>query len=174
MPFSEVPRIELNRDGTVTFYVKIGGFEVGTPVEISCYASQTNGATATFRDVQPMPPESAPGKGAIVGVKCVPVIGPAFTEKDPIMVVASAADVWITKLDQDMGDTEPSPDMREARALYGQVNLRAAWNSDETTYHSMYASTAAPGQPGTMWQKAPELPAASEPPASPPANSPTE
>ena len=109
MPYSEVPRIELNQDGTVTFYVNIGGFRVGTPVEISCYACQTNGATATFRDVQPMEQERIPGQGVVVAVKCVPVIGPAFTEQDPIMVVASAADVWITKLDQDTGGTQLSP-----------------------------------------------------------------
>ena len=48
MPFSEVPRIELSQDGTVTFYVNVGGFQVGTPVEISGYATQDNGAVATF------------------------------------------------------------------------------------------------------------------------------
>ena len=173
MPYSEVPRIELNRDGTVTFYINIGGFRENTRVEITCYACQTNGATATFRDVQPMPPENPPGEGAIVAVKCVPVIGTAFTEQDPIMVVASAADVWITKLNQDTGDTEPSPAMTEARATFGQANPRAAWNSDEATYHSMFGPAAAPGQPRPMWQGgAQEPPAAAEPPTSPPAGSP--
>ena len=55
MPFSEVPRIELSQDGTVTFYVNVGGFRVGTPVEMSGYATQDNGAIATFQDVQLMP-----------------------------------------------------------------------------------------------------------------------
>jgi hypothetical protein len=173
MPYSEVPRIELNRDGTVTFYVNIGGFRKDTPVEISCYASQTNGATATFREVQPMPSESPPGQGAVVAVKCVPVIGPAFTEQAPIMVVASAADVWITKLDQDTGGTQLSPAVAQARALHGQANPRAAWNSDGT-YHSMYAPAAAPGQAGAMYQGAQVPPAAAGPPASAPADSPPE
>jgi hypothetical protein len=141
MPFSEVPRIELNQDGTVTFFVNIGGFRTETPVEISAYASQTNGATATLRWVEPMPPESAPGQGAIVVVKSVPVIGGTFTEQDPIMVVASAADVWITKLDQDTGN-QLTPAIVAAKAASQQINPKAAWNSDGTTYHSMFASAS--------------------------------
>jgi hypothetical protein len=151
MPYSEVPRIELNQDGTVTIFVNIGGFRVGTPVEISGYASQANGATATFRDIQPMPPESAPGEGAIVVVKNAPVIG-TFMAADPITVVASAADAWVTTLNQDAGD-RLSPLILEAKALSAQINPRASWNSDGTTYHSMYAPTAQSGQPGGMWPK---------------------
>jgi hypothetical protein len=153
MPYSEVPRIELNQDGTVTFFVNIGGFRLGTPVEISGYASQTNGATATFRWVEPMPPEYAPGQGAIVVVKSVPVIQGTFTAADPIMVVAKAADVWSTTLNQDTGN-QLAPAIVAAKAAYQQLNPRASWNSDGTTYHSMYASTAPSGQPGGMWQKA--------------------
>jgi hypothetical protein len=143
MAYSEVSRIELNQDGTVTFFVNIGGFRLGTPVEISGYASQTNGATATFRDVQLMPPESAPGEGAIVVVKGGPVIGLAFTAQDPIMVVVQAADVWITKLDQDTGDQVLSPAIMTAKQQSAQIKPVAAWNSDGTTYHSMFASPAA-------------------------------
>jgi hypothetical protein len=161
MPFSEVPRIELNQDGTVTFFVNIGGFRVGTPVEISGYASQTNGATATFRDIQPMPPEYEPGEGAIVVVKSVPVIAGTFTEQDTIMVVASAADVWSTTLNQDAGD-KLSPAILEAKALSAQVNPRASWNSDGKTYHSMYASTAMV----PAWQPAPSEPSSSAAPDS--------
>ena len=122
MAYSEVPRIELNQDGTVTFFVNIGGFRVGTPVEISGYASQTNGSTATFRDVVPMP-EGDPVAGVIVVVKGVPVIG-AFTAEDPIMVVAQAADVWITTLDQDTGNMELSPEIKAAKALSEQINAK--------------------------------------------------
>jgi hypothetical protein len=156
MAYSEVPRIELNQNGTVTFFVNIGGFRVNTPVEISGFATQTNGATATFRNVQPMPPESAPGAGAIVVVTSVPVIGPAFTAQDPIMVVAQAADVWVTKLDQDTGQVL-SQAIIEAKAQNAQMNPKAAWNSDGTTYHSMFASTA---PPGPEWQQAPAPPPA--------------
>jgi hypothetical protein len=144
MPFSEVPRIELNHDGTVTFFVNIGGFRAGTPVEISGYASQTNGATATFRDVRPMPP-SDPVQGAIVVVKGVPVIGSAFTPEAPITVIAQAADVWITKLDLDRGGQVLSPAIMDAKAQSAQTGTSTAWNSDGTTYHSIFASPAASG-----------------------------
>lgn len=159
MPYSAVPRIELNQDGTVTFFVNIGGFRVGTPVEISGYASQTNGATATFRYVQPMP-ESDPVEGAIVVVKGVPVIGGTFTAQDPITVIAQAADVWITTLNQDTGD-RLSPAIVAAKALSAQINPRAAWDSDETTYHSMYASTAPSGASSQAYPQPPEPTAAS-------------
>jgi hypothetical protein len=139
MSFSEVPRIELNQDGTVTFYVNVGGFKVGTPVEISGYATQSNGAVATFRDVQPMRPGD-PVKGVIMVVRCVPVIGSKFTEKDPITVIARAADVWISKLHT--GEKELSEEIREARAQAGQANIRTAWNSDEKTYHSVYSAAS--------------------------------
>jgi hypothetical protein len=159
MPFSEVPRIELNQDGTATFFVNIGGFRVGTPVEISGYASQANGATATFRWVQPMP-EGDPEQGVIVVVKSVPVIG-TFMAADPITVIASAADVWITTLSQGTGN-QLSPAVVAAMTLSGQVNPRASWNSDETTYHSMYASTAMV----SAWQPATSVPSSSPAPDS--------
>lgn len=175
MAYSEVPRIELNQDGTVTFFVNIGGFRVGTPVEISGSATQTNGATATFRYILPMP-EGDPVAGVIVVVKSVPVVGPAFMAQDPIMVVAQAADAWVTKLDQDTGN-KLSPALMQAKALSAQINPSAAWNSDGTTYHSMFASTAMSGVSGLSWpqpapaQPAPAQPAASGQQASPPAES---
>jgi hypothetical protein len=179
MGFSEVPRIEVNRDGTVAFFVNIGGFRQGTPVEISGYANQTNGATATFHDVKLMPPESAPGEGAIVVVKGVPVIGSAFTAQDPIMVVARAADVWITRLNEAAGDQELSQAIMDAKALYAQTDESGAWNSDGTTYHSMYASMAPSGASsapsGASAQAYPQgaaQPAASGRPASRAARSP--
>jgi hypothetical protein len=144
--FVYVPRIELNQDGTVTFFVNIGGFRVGMPVEISGYATQTNGATATFRSVQPMPPESASREGAIVVVKGVPVIGPGFMAQDPIMVVATqAADAWITKLDLETSGQVLSQAIMMAKQQYASISAMAAWNSDGTTNHSMLASTASSG-----------------------------
>ena len=148
MGYSEVPRIELNRDGTVTFFVNVGGFRVGTPVEISGYATQTNGAVATFYDVQPMPPGD-PEEGVVMMVRDVPVIGPTFTAEDPIMVVARAADVWITKLHLDTGDKALSEEIKTAKAQAGEVNIRAAWNSDEKTYHSAFSTGVPPGPPLT-------------------------
>ena len=170
MSYSAVPRIELNKDGTVTFFVNIGGFRVGTPVEISGYASQTNGATATFRYVQPMP-ESDPVEGAIVVAKGVPVIGGTFTVQDPIMVVAQAADVWITTLNQSTGQ-KLSQAIMDAKALYAQTDPSAAWDEDETKYHSVFASpapsgasSAASGASSQAWPQAPGKPAASGQPS---------
>jgi hypothetical protein len=148
MGFSEVPRIDIGQDGTVTFYVNVGGFEVGTPVEISGYATQTNGVIATFRDVQKMTegnPKDGPDEGVIMVVK-VPVIGSAFAADQPITVVATAADVWITVLDFGQNAGEQSNALREAIELAGQVNV-TTWTSDETKYHSVYkrASLLRPG-----------------------------
>jgi hypothetical protein len=148
MGFSEVPRIDIGQDGTVTFYVNVGGFEVGTPVEISGYATQTNGVIATFRDVQKMTegnPKDGPEEGVIMVVK-VPVIGSAFAANEPITVVATAADVWITVLDFGENAGEQSNALREAIELARQVNV-TTWTSDETKYHSVYkrASLLRPG-----------------------------
>jgi hypothetical protein len=127
MSFSEVPRIQLNQDGTVTLSVNVGGFKLGTPVEISGYALQTNGAVAAFRDVQIMP-QSDPVEGVTLLVKDVPVIGGKFATDDPIMVVAQVADIWITKLEfAETGDAG------------------AAWNSDEGSYHSVFGGYPPPG-----------------------------
>jgi hypothetical protein len=135
MSYSEVPRIALNEDGTVTIYVNVGGFKPNTPVEISGYATQTNGAVATFFAVQPMPVPKRPDYGVIMVVSGVPVIGSTFAPADPIMVVARATDAWISKLPQDSG-AELSPEMQEAIA--DEVNIQAAWSSDEKSYHSVY------------------------------------
>ena len=143
MGYSEVPRIELSQDGTVTLFVNVGGFRVGTPVEISGYATQANGAVATFRDVQPMP-SGDPVEGVIMVVRGVPVIGSTFTTEDPVMVVARAADVWVTKLHLDTGEKPLSEAILTAKALTGQVNIRTAWNSDEKTYHSVFSSASEP------------------------------
>jgi hypothetical protein len=161
MPFSEVPRIELNGDGTVTLYVKVGGFDAGTPVEISGHATQTNGAMATFRDVQIMPDNSE--QGAILVVRDVPVIGPnGFTAGDPVVAVAQAADIWLTKLDPDTDKKVLSQEIMAAKQLSAQINIQAAWNSDEMTYHSAFSSASWPAKSpsattllrhGTWWDR---------------------
>jgi hypothetical protein len=141
MAFSQVPRIELSQDGTVTFFVNVGGFRVGTPVEISGHATQANGAVATFRDVQLMP-KGDPEEGVILVVRGVPVIGSTFTADEPITVIARAADVWIDKLRLDTGHQALSEAIRTAKALSGQVNIQTAWNSDDKTYHSVYSAAS--------------------------------
>jgi len=146
MSHSEVPRIELNRDGTVTLFVNVGGFEAGTPVEISGYATQTNGGVATFRDVQLMQDDYTQ-EGVIMVVRGVPVIGSPFKADEPVMVVAQAADAWITKLPMDTGEKPLSEAMEAAKARTGQVNIRTAWNSDEKTYHSLFSPASSYEKP---------------------------
>jgi len=132
MPHSEVPNIHLGDGGkTVTLDVKVFGFDAKTPVEISGYATQDNGAIATFYTVQTMP-DPVPEDGAVFQVPDVAVIPEdGFVPEDPIMVIARAADVWITKLIKD----DATPDV-------------VAWKSDEQTYHSAWKS-APPGG----WQR---------------------
>jgi hypothetical protein len=161
MGFSEVPRIELSRDGTVTLFVSVGGFRVGTPVEISGYATQANGAIATFQSVQLMP-SGDPVEGVILLVSGVPVVGSTFTADEPITVVARAADAWITTLALDTAEKALPPEIEAAKARSGQVNIRAAWRSDEKNYHSVYSAAPSPEEPrratsllrhGTWWDR---------------------
>ena len=84
MGYGQVPRIELNQDGTVTFFVIVGGFRVGTPVEISGYATQTNGAIATFQSVQLMP-KSDPVEGVTLFVLGALLLGVATSLRLKIM-----------------------------------------------------------------------------------------
>ncbi len=155
MSLSEVPRIELSDDGsTATLYVKVGGFDAGTPVEISGYATQDNGVIATFYKIVNIPDNGGPT--VTFEVAGVPVVTPGgsdgFVAEDPIMVVVRAADVWITKLIKN----DFIPD-----------GVKAAWESDEQTYHSVFGA----GSHGEEWAGQQAPPAQAPPPgqASPPA-----
>jgi len=176
MSNSEVPRIELSPDGsTLTLYVKVDGFAPGTPVEISGYATQDNGAIVTFYDIQQIPNGSgqtsagwggpaapaaaAPatsaasgqqtptsGQGVIFPVRAVSVGSPAFNPERPIVVIARAADVWITKLDRVSITSATSEEITAAKANLAAMDKQkgiqsapdpeAAWNSDEKVYRS--------------------------------------
>ena len=148
MGFSEVPRIELNQDGTVTIYVNVGGFRPDTPVEVSGYATQTSGAVATFHYIQSMPPANDPSYdpnyGMIVVVPPVPVIGPPFDPADPVTVIARAADVWITELELEAAGAQLDQPLQAAIARTEHVNPKAAWDSVEGSYHSVYGSNYGP------------------------------
>src|SRR5215471_1123343 len=98
MSYSEVPRIQLNRDGTITLEVEVYGFETGRPVEIFGQASQTNGAVAPFYKVKAMP-DHKDEESAFITLDRIPAItSKEFDEGLPITVVARAADAWITIL----------------------------------------------------------------------------
>lgn len=184
MSNSEVPRIELGPDGsTLTLYVRVDGFAPGTPVEISGYATQDNGAIVTFYDIQQTPNGSgqtsaswggpaAPSAGApatpaasgpatpadsgqqtptsaqgvIFTVRAVSVPPLAFNPAHPIVVIARAADVWITKLDKVNITSPTSEEITAAKTSLAEIEKqkgiqpapdpKAAWNSDEKVYRS--------------------------------------
>lgn len=98
MPNSEVPRVELNHDGTVNLVVTVYGFDPGTPVEISGHVIQGNGTIATFYDVQEMPQS-----GPIIIARLSAVPPNNFAVGFPITVIARAAQVWITSLEAETG-----------------------------------------------------------------------
>ena len=86
MSNSEVPRIELSPDGsTLTLYVRVDGFAPGTPVEISGYATQDNGAIVTFYDIQQIPNGSGQtsaawgGPATAAGAPATPAAGAPAT-----------------------------------------------------------------------------------------------
>jgi len=97
MPHSEVPKIELNQDNTITLYVQVPNFVVGTPVEISGHATQINGTVATFSDVQEMP-QPSDEKPTVLKVESVQAVSSKFEPGFPITVVARASEAWITTL----------------------------------------------------------------------------
>ena len=105
MPLNKVNNIRLNQDNTISLDVSVDGFEPDTPIEISGQATQTNGAVATFYDVQTVPEPVQNPDGTtetVVTVKSVSVASKnPFVGTDPISVVARAAEVWLTTLDQD-------------------------------------------------------------------------
>lgn len=95
---SQVPRIQLNKDGTISLEVSVYGFEKDTPVEISGQATQENGAVAAFFSVLTMP-EVEDEKSVTVALDSVPVLSPKkFAPGFPVTVVARAAEAWITTL----------------------------------------------------------------------------
>lgn len=142
MPYSQVPRIELNQDGTINLLVNVSGFDPGTPIEISGQATQDNGAVATFYSVQKMPPS---GPLYVARLSAVPPNN--FAAGFPITVVARAAQVWITALEADT----------DSGALQGRVfpdPLQAAWKENTAQWAVSWPGQEAPA----VWQSQPAQP----------------
>jgi hypothetical protein len=104
MPHTEVVEIKLRDDGSFACTVEVFGFEPGTDVEISGSATQANGATAIFSDIQSLPP-AKPDGGSVVTVTAFPSQG--FAPGEVIAVVGRAAKIWHTELSPDPGDLGP-------------------------------------------------------------------
>jgi hypothetical protein len=94
MPHSAVTKIEL-KGNNIELTVKVDGFDVDEPIEISGHASQTNGAIATFYTLQSFSP--GPDGDFFVTVTSVPSMH--FMTGDVITVVGRAAKIWSTVLD---------------------------------------------------------------------------
>jgi hypothetical protein len=132
MPNSEVPRIELNQDGTLNLVVNVYGFDPGTPIEISGQVTQDNGAVATFYNVQPMPQS-----GPVLVPRLSAVPDKKFAAGFPITVVARAAQVWITALEAD----------NDSAALQSRVvsnPLQAAWKGNDAQWAVSWPGQNAP------------------------------
>jgi hypothetical protein len=129
MSNSQVPRIQLNNDGTITLEVSLSSFDEGTPVEISGHVIQENGAVAPFYSVQVMPEHS--GEGVVLtldSIRAVP--GNEFTPGFPIMVVARAAEVWVTTLENDTNRGA----LRSRVVGERSGPLKAAWKASSHNY----------------------------------------
>jgi hypothetical protein len=97
---SQVPRIELKKDGSINIKVNVYGFDAGTPVELTGQATQANGAVATFYQVQATPAHT--GENVAIWVNSIPAVPPnKFDAGFPITVVVRATEAWVTTLDKD-------------------------------------------------------------------------
>ena len=93
-----VTKVTLQND-TITFSVGVYGFDAGEPVEISGYATQTNGAFANIYQIDQVPDMADPS----VDVTVEPRSTVPFSQDEPVTVVIRAAKVWVTVL----GSTPP-------------------------------------------------------------------
>jgi hypothetical protein len=125
MSNSEVPKIQLNQNGTISLEVNVYGFDEGTPIEIFGQATQANGSVAAFYSVQKIPAHS--GESAVITLESIPTVPPdTFVEELPITVVARATEAWITTL-----EAVKSPGISPSTAiLVGSGTFKAAWKSN--------------------------------------------
>ena len=159
MPLSAVSRVELNEDNSINLEINIEGFDEETYIEISGQAIQDNGAIATFYSVQEMKPDS--DKKATLTVASILAVQPnKFVKGFPITVVARAAEVWITKLDNDPADDALLP--RGTRA--GSGPIKGVWKKtsagpavapaeQEAPQSSAPQSSTALLRHGTWWDR---------------------
>src|SRR5580700_1404115 len=143
-PNSEVPRVELNHDGTINVVVTVTGFAAGAPVEISGQVTQDNGAVATFYSVQQMP------QSGIVNLPNLPVVpNRSFDPGFPITVVARASEVWISTLQGGAGSGPVQSNVIsgsvQAAWSVNNANWAVAWEGQDTpAAWGSSAATAAP------------------------------
>ena len=164
MSNSQVPRVVLNQDNTISIEVNVSGFNPGDPVEISGQATQANGAIASFYSVQPMP-QPPNGNSAPIWVKSIPVVGETeFQPGSSVTVVARASEVWYTTLAMEL-NPELDPQLQGPTG----TPPKAAWASNRFGWavtpasSSPWAATPAPSpaasapstplRHGTWWDR---------------------
>ena len=121
MPLSWVFAIELKTDDTITLHVRINGFAPSIPVEISGFVTQSNGAVATFYDIQNMPATAGDADMDVINVQAA---SGKFDPELPFTVITRAADVWISKLTKNESFSASTE------------GIQAAWNSSGDAYRS--------------------------------------
>jgi len=156
---SQVPRIQLNKDGTISLEVSVYGFEKDTPVEISGQATQENGAVAAFFSVLAMP-EVKDEESVTVTLNSVPVLSPKkFASGFPVTVVARASEAWITTL----VEIEPSGNSPGLTVPVGSDMPKAIWQASRaSSTSSAFVSASLPAESsspttllrhGTWWDR---------------------
>jgi hypothetical protein len=161
MGYGKVPKITLNKDHSITLYVRIFDFETGTPVEISGQATQANGAVATFYSVLEMPDSGA--DGAVLEVPSVMAAPPNnFAAGFPITVIARAAAAWITTLEADPeGLLAATTDSAPPKAAWKENHANWAVSWPEQKFAAVWPSELTqPSSPaaglnrhGTWWDR---------------------
>ena len=130
-----VTKVTLQND-TITFSVGVYGFDAGEPVEISGYATQTNGAFANIYQIEQVPkmadPPADPPADPSVDVTVEPRSTVPFSQDEPVTVVIRAAKVWVTVL----GSTPPQEGLgaetrsADASITWDNVQVVARMNGD--------------------------------------------
>ena len=86
------------QNGKITFSVGVYEFKAGEPVEISGYATQTNGAFVNIYQIVQVPVMADPAVDVTVAVPANPQSRKQFDPNEQITVVIRAAKVWVTVL----------------------------------------------------------------------------
>lgn len=92
------------KDGQIVLTIELDNYLANESVEISGYATQSNGAFATFYDIQST--EENPAGRVMMFVKATPTVG--FQKGEPVTVSLRASRVWVTVL-RESQDEQYSP-----------------------------------------------------------------
>jgi hypothetical protein len=112
---SQVPKIELNNDGSIDLTVQVAGFAEGKSVELYGYVTQPSGAFASFRETQEIP-RADPATGASYLTVTVPADQLELEAGQPVTVLTRVSEFW--------------PSMLTAVATPETGGIQAAWAID--------------------------------------------